>query len=216
MKESDLRMEFYKQSCEDFIETLASSAPVPGGGGASALVGAVGVALGNMVANLTIGKKKYAASEADLIELREKAYVLQKELLLLIDKDAEGFEPLANAYRLPKETEEEKAYKEKVMEEALKEAAAVPMEIMEKICEAIKLHKEFAGKGSVLAISDAGVGVSFCRGALLGASLNVFINTKSMKDRECAEELNRKAEEMLAIYVPMADEIFAGVKERLV
>lgn len=209
-------MEFYKQSCEEFVEVLASNAPVPGGGGASAMVGAVGVALGNMVANLTIGKKKYADVEAELIELREKACVLQKELLRLVDKDAEGFEPLAKAYRLPKETEEEKAYKEKVMEEALKEAAQVPMEIMEKICEAIVLHKEFAEKGSILAISDAGVGVSFCRGALLGASLNVFINSKSMKDRAYAENLNQKAEEMLAIYVPMADEIFARVKERLV
>ena len=115
-------MEIYKQSCEDFIEELASKAPVPGGGGASAFVGAVGVALGNMVANLTIGKKKYADVEDELIVLREKAYVLQKELLLLIEKDAKVFEPLAAAYKLPKETEEEKAYKEKVMEEVLREA----------------------------------------------------------------------------------------------
>lgn len=208
-------MEIYKQSCEDFIEELASKAPVPGGGGASAFVGAVGVALGNMVANLTIGKKKYADVEEELTVLREKAYVLQKELLLLVEKDAEVFEPLAAAYKLPKETEEEKAYKEKVMEEVLREASAVPMEIMEKICEAILLHKEFAAKGSVLAISDAGVGATFCKAALEGASLNVFINTKSMKDREYAEELNKKTEEMLAMYVPMAEEIFMSVKERL-
>ena len=208
-------MEIYKQSCEDFIEELASKAPVPGGGGASAFVGAVGVALGNMVANLTIGKKKYADVEDELTILREKAYVLQKELLLLIEKDAKVFEPLAAAYKLPKETEEEKAYKEKVMEEVLREASEVPMEIMEKICEAILLHKEFAAKGSVLAISDAGVGATFCKAALEGASLNVFINTKSMKDREYAEELNQKAEEMLSVYVPMAEEIFMSVKERL-
>ena len=208
-------MEIYKQSCEDFIEELASKAPVPGGGGASAFVGAVGVALGNMVANLTIGKKKYADVEEELTVLREKAYVLQKELLLLVEKDAEVFEPLAAAYKHPKETEEEKAYKEKVMEEVLREASAVPMEIMEKICEAILLHKEFAAKGSVLAISDAGVGATFCKAALEGASLNVFINTKSMKDREYAEELNKKTEEMLAMYVPMAEEIFMSVKERL-
>ena len=208
-------MEIYKQSCEDFIEELASKAPVPGGGGASAFVGAVGVALGNMVANLTIGKKKYADVEDELIVLREKAYVLQKELLLLVEKDAKVFEPLAAAYGLPKETEEEKAYKEKVMEEVLREASAVPMEIMEKICEAILLHKEFAAKGSVLAISDAGVGATFCKAALEGARLNVFINTKSMKDREYAEALNQKAEEMLSVYVPMAEEIFMSVKERL-
>ena len=101
------------------------------------------------------------------------------------------------------------------MEEVLREASAVPMEIMEKICEAILLHKEFAAKGSVLAISDAGVGATFCKAALEGASLNVFINTKSMKDKEYAEELNQKAEVMLSTYVPMAEEIFMSVKERL-
>lgn len=209
-------MEIYKQSCEDFIEELASKAPVPGGGGASAFVGAVGVALGNMVANLTIGKKKYADVEEELIVLREKAYTLQKELLFLMEEDAKAFEPLAAAYGLPKETDEEIAYKEKVMEEAIKAAVKPPMQIMEKVCEAITLHKEFAAKGSVLAISDAGVGVTFCKAALEGASLNVFINTKAMKDREYAESLNEKAEEMLSVYVPMADEIFISVKERLI
>lgn len=209
-------MKFYNQSCEEWIEALASNAPVPGGGGASALVGAVGTALGSMVANLTIGKKKYADVEREMIELSKKAGSLQKELLLLMEKDAEAFEPLAKAYRLPRETEEEKAYKEKVMEECLKEASGVPMEIMEKICEAIVLHKEFADKGSAIAISDAGTGAACCRGALLGASLNVFVNTKSMKDRAYAEGLNKRAEEMLAIYVPMADGIFEKVKEQLV
>ena len=168
------------------------------------------------MANLTIGKKKYANVEEELIALREKAYILQKELLELMDKDAQVFEPLSKAYGLPKNTEEEKAYKEMVMEQVLKEASAVPMEIMEKVCEAILLHKEFAKKGSKIVISDAGVGVTICRSALLGASLNVFINTKSMKDRAYAEQLNQKAEEMLAIYTKMADEIFNEVKEQLV
>lgn len=209
-------MEFCKQSCEDFVEALASKTPVPGGGGASALVGSVGVALGNMVANFTIGKKKYANVEEELKELKEKAYCIQRELLDLVEKDAQAFEPLAQAYKLPSTTEEEKLYKEKVMEEATKEAVLVPMEIMEKVCEAIALLKEFANKGSVIVISDAGVGASCCRGALLGASLNVFINTKSMKDRAYAEEVNKKAQEMLSVYVAMADEIFDGVKAKLV
>lgn len=209
-------MEFYKQSCEDFVEALASKTPVPGGGGASALVGSVGVALGSMVANFTIGKKKYADVEEELKEFREKAYGIQRELLDLVEKDAKAFEPLAKAYKLPSTTEEEKAYKEKVMEEATREAVLVPVKIMEKVCEAIALLKEFAKKGSNIVISDAGVGASCCRGALLGASLNVFINTKSMKDRAYAEEINRKTKEMLDVYVAMADEIFDGVKERLV
>ena len=110
---------------------------------------------------------------------------------------------------------EEKAEKARVMEIVLKDACSVPMEIMEKCCEAIELIKEFAAKGSALAISDAGVGAAFCKAALEGASLNVYINTKSMKNREYAEELNAKADAMLAKYPPMADEIFASVLGRL-
>ncbi len=208
-------MGFSTVPCNEFVEVLGSKAPVPGGGGASALVGAVGTALGNMVGSLTVGKKKYADVEAEMYELKAKCDILQQELLALIEKDAEVFEPLAKAYGLPKETEEEKAEKERVMAIVLKDACSVPMEIMEKCCEALELIKEFAAKGSKLAISDAGVGAVFCKAALQGASLNVFINTKSMKDRAYAEELNAKANAMLAKYPPMADEIFEMVNKQL-
>ena len=208
-------MGFSTVPCNEFVEVLGSKAPVPGGGGASALVGAVGTALGNMVGALTVGKKKYADVEEEMKELMAKATTLQDELLHLIERDAEGFEPLSKAYGMPRETEEEKAEKARVMEIVLKDACSVPMEIMEKCCEAIDLIVEFAAKGSALAISDAGVGAAFCKAALEGASLNVYINTKSMKNREYAEELNAKADAMLAKYPPMADEIFASVLGRL-
>lgn len=207
-------MEFTKGSCEDFVEVLASKAPVPGGGGASSLVGAIGAALGNMVGSLTLGKKKYADVQDDIIALKAKADALQAELLDLVQKDAEMFEPLSKAYGLPKETEEQKAEKARIMEAALKDACSVPLLIMEKCCEAIELHKEFAAKGSALAISDVGVGVACCRAALLGASLNVFINTKSMADKAYAAEMNEKAEAMIGKYVGMADAIFADVRAR--
>jgi len=207
-------MAMYEQSCAEFVEVLASKAPVPGGGGASALVGALGMALGNMVGSLTIGKKKYADVQEDIIALNEKAKKLEQELLDLIDKDAESFEPLSKAYGLPKNTEEEKAEKERVMEICLKDACGVPMEIMEKVCESIDLLEEFAAKGTVIAISDVGVGVACCRAALNGASLNVFINTKSMKDREYAEMINEKANRMINDYTAKADAIFADVKAR--
>lgn len=207
-------MEFSKLSCEEFIDILASKEPVPGGGGASALVGGIGMALGNMVGSLTLGKKKYADVQDDIIRMKAQADQLQKDFIELIAKDAVAFEPLSKAYGLPKDTEEQKAVKEKIMEEALDVACSVPMEIMEKCCQAIALHKEFAEKGTAIAISDVGVGVVCCRSALLGASLNVFINTKSMKNREHAEELNKKAEDMIAKYTAMADEIFADVKGR--
>ena len=145
-----------------------------------------------MVGSLTVGKKKYADVEEEMWELKKKADKLQKELLHLIERDAEVFEPLSKAYGMPRETEEEKAEKARVMEIVLKDACSVPMEIMEKCCEAIEIIVEFAAKGSTLAISDAGVGAAFCKAALQGASLNVYINTKSMADREYAAELNAK------------------------
>ena len=208
-------MGFTKYTCEEFVDVLASKAPVPGGGGASALVGAIGMALGNMVGSLTVGKKKYADVEADIIALKEKATALQADFLRLVDADVEAFEPLSKAYGMPKETEEQKAEKARVMAIVLKDACAVPMEIMEKCCEAIDVIEEFAAKGSALAISDAGVGVVFCKAALLGASLNVYINTKSMADKEYAASLNEKADKMIADYSKKADEIFAAVNARL-
>lgn len=208
-------MNFTDQSCKAFVQALASKEPVPGGGGASALVGALGTALGNMVGQLTAGKKKYAAVEEDIKTLMHQAETLQKELLELVEKDAEVFAPLAKAYGMPKETEEEKAEKERVMEAVLRDACSVPLEIMEKCCCAIDLHREFATKGSVLAISDAGVGVIFAKAALQGASLNVFINTSSMKDRAYAEKLDAKAEKMLMEYTVAADEVYAQVYSKL-
>jgi len=208
-------MGFKEKPCDEFVAVLATKAPVPGGGGASALVGAVGTALGNMVGSLTVGKKKYADVEAEIKELQAESDILQKELLDLIERDAEVFEPLSKAYGLPKNTEEEKAEKAKVMEAALKEACSVPMEIMEKCCQAIEVMEVFAKKGSVIAISDAGVGAAFLKAALEGASLNVFINTKSMTDRIYADKLNEKAEQMLKEYGKKASEVFETVKARL-
>ena len=208
-------MGFSTKPCDEFVAVLASKAPVPGGGGASALAGALGTALGNMVGSLTVGKKKYADVEAEILILQAKSDILQKELLHLIERDAEVFEPLSKAYSLPKNTEDEKAEKARVMEAALREACSVPMEIMEKCCEAIDVIEIFAKKGSVIAISDAGVGAAFLKAALEGASLNVFINTKAMADREYAQSLNDRADQMLDAYTVKAAGIFETVKARL-
>ena len=205
-------MDMTRESCRTFVEVLASNAPTPGGGGAAALGGAVGTALGNMVGSLTVGKKKYAAVEAEMVELKGRCDRLQEELLDLVKRDADCFAPLAAAYGLPKDTEEQKAHKAKVLEEATIVACSVPMEIMEKCCQAIEIIQEFADKGSRLAVSDAGCGAVCCKAALQSASLNVFINTKSMLDRTLAEELNAKANAMLDKYCAMADEIFAAVR----
>lgn len=195
----------------EFMNELASNAPVPGGGGAAALVGAVGIALGDMVGELTTGKKKYADVEEDIQSLMAEAKSLQSEFLRLIDVDAEAFAPLAKAYGIPKD----EPGRDEIMEEALKTGASVPMDIMRTCGKALDVIKEFADKGSRLAISDAGCAAACCRAAIRAASLNVFINTKSMKDREYAESLNAEADMLLEKYNKLADQIFASVEERL-
>jgi len=204
-------MYFVDKTCADFIEVLASKAAVPGGGGASALVGAVGMALGSMVGNLTVGKKKYADVEADIVAIMEKSAALQKELLRLVDEDAAVFEPLSKAYAIPKDD----PGRASIMEDALKLACTVPIEIMRACAAAIELHDEYANKGSVLAISDAGVGVVFCKAALQGASLNVFINTGSMADRDHAAGIEAEADALLCKYCDKADEVYSSVVSRL-
>ena len=168
-----------------------------------------------MVGNLTLGKKKYAAVQEDIQILLEKLSQNTAELLSLIEKDAAAFEPLSKAYALPKETEEEKAYKEQIMEQSLYQASLVPLEIMEKAYAGILLQEEMAEKGTRIAISDVAVGVMFLRSALLGGAVNVWINTKSMKDRETAEKLNRRTEELKQAGVQKADAIFEQIAQQI-
>ena len=208
-------MELTKLSCESFLAELSGKAAAPGGGGASALVGAAGVALGNMVGNLTTGKKKYAAVEADIQALNARAEALRKRLEELVQADAEAFTPLAAAYGLPKEAPEQQAHKAEVLEAALNGACAVPLEIMSACCEGIQLAGEYAAKGSVLAVSDAGCAALFCKAALQAAGLNVSINTRLMADKAHAAELNAQADRMLAQFVPMADAVYEKLSEQL-
>ena len=197
---------------EQFVAELESKAPVPGGGGAAALGGAVGSALGSMVGNLTVGKKKYADVEERVLQVLSEADRLQQELLYLMEEDSRVFEPLSRAYGMPKATEAERAAKEQVMEVALRDASLVPLQIMETAGQMLDLLEELAQIGSRLAVSDVGVGVQFCRSAVLGASMNIFINTKMMKDRKLAEQLNEKAEQLIAEKSVQADRIFEEVK----
>ena len=206
----DSNRNFKLQTCEDFIEVLASKAAVPGGGGAAALTGAIGIALGNMV-----GKKTYADVEGEIIECKKEADEIAKEFLELMDKDAEAFEPLSRAYGLPKSTPEEIAEKEEIMENALNVACGVPIEIMKTCARGIDLVEVFAAKGSRIALSDAGVGATLLKSAMQGASLNVYINTKSMKDRKRAEKLNQLADSLREEYEAKADRIFAEVSSRI-
>lgn len=202
-------MSLITQNLDEFTAVLASKAPTPGGGGGSALVGAAGIALGLMVANLTTGKKKYADVEEDIQRIIEEGEAIRTELLRLIDMDAEVFEPVSKAYALPKGPE-----RDAVMEPCLREACGVPMEIMRQVCRAIDLHLELSQKSSQ-AISDIGVGVIACKAALRGASLNVYINTQSMLDKEYAAGLEKEADDMLAKYSDLAEKIFLEIAGKL-
>lgn len=201
-------MDMTMESCRKFVEVLASNAPAPGGGGAAALVGAIGTALGNMVGSLTVGKKKYADVEAEIIELQKKCDALQKELLDQVEADEINFVPLAKAYGIPKDDPN----RDKVMEEATVIACGAPVKIMDLCGEAMEAIAVFAAKGSRLAVSDAGCAAVCVKAAMQAASLNVFINTKTLKNREVAEEMNAKCFALLDKYCAMADEIFETVK----
>lgn len=197
----------------EFLEVLSSSAPVPGGGGACGYVAAVGMSLGSMVANLTTGKKKYAEYQEEIEKIITEAKTITKELAECMDKDAVSFEPLSKAYGLPKNTDEEIAYREEVMEKALVTASEAPLLMMETIYKALKVLERLAVIGSRIAISDVGVGVQMCKAAVNGASLNVYINTKMMKNTDIAEKMNTRADELVIMSNELADRTYEEVME---
>ena len=196
----------------EFSDVLSSKAPVPGGGGASAVAAAVGASLGQMVASLTLGKKRYADVQGRIEELIPRFEAVRDELLVLADEDAKAFEPLSRAYGLPKGTEEERVHKAEVMEAALGAACEPPLKIMEKTCEAIDLVDEVSRIGTRIAISDAGAGATLLSAALKAVSLNIFINAKSMADREYAEDLLSHTQEMLDEGCKKADDAYVRVE----
>lgn len=201
---------FEEKTLEEYTKLIASNAPVPGGGGASAVVGAIGIALGDMVGELTVGKKKYADVEEDIKALMVRAKELRERFLLASEKDAVVFEPLSKAYGIPKD----EPGRDEILERCLKDAASAPMEIFELSCEAIETVKEFGEKGSKLMISDAATGAAHLKAAMYGAAVNVKVNTRLMKDREYAEKLDARVEEMMEKYGKMADGIFEDIWQR--
>ena len=186
-------------SINEFTSQLSSAAPVPGGGGASALMGAVSASLCSMVGNLTSGKKKYAEYQQDIERIIDEAVRLNEKMLTLIEKDAEAFEPLAKAYSIPKE----EPGRDEILEKALYEAAMAPLEIVKCSKEVSALITELVVKGSRLAISDVGVAAAACEACAKGASMNVYINTKLMKDRDVAAKLNAET-------IALVDEVSAS------
>lgn len=206
---------FNQASLASFSEELASNAPVPGGGGSCAYAASLAASLGEMVCHLTIGKKKYRDREKKLKDLRDQLEEERRNLLKLVDEDAKGFEPLAYALRLPHGTEEEKAFRNQLLEDGYAGAADVPMKIVESCAEIIGLLEETARLGTPLALSDTGVAAAFAKAAMEGAALNVYINTKYMKDRETAKALNSDAFEMTEEFGKRAEKVVETVRREL-
>jgi formiminotetrahydrofolate cyclodeaminase len=208
-------MSLVDKSCREFIEALSAKVPVPGGGGAAALGGAIGIALSTMVGNFTVGKKKYADVEDEVKELIDKGLRIQSDLLDLVAKDAEAFEPLSKAYGLPNNTDEEKKHKAEVLEKESKNACAVPMAIMRKAYEGIKVHQRMGQIGSRLLISDVGCGIVFLRAALIAAKLNVMINLNTIKDEEFIKETKKEMDFLVEDGIKVADEVYQSVLSQI-
>ncbi len=200
------------KSIVEFNEMLASSSAVPGGGGVSALVGSLACSLSVMVGCLTVGKKKYADSEEEMKQLMSQASTLKDELLSLIDEDGIAFEPLSKAYSLSKDQEN----RDEILEKCLVDAANVPLKIVRSCCKCIEITSRVTKIGSAIAISDAGCSATLARSALQAASLNVFVNTRLMKDKKVANIMNKEVHDLLDKYIPITEETYKEVYERLV
>ena len=194
-----------------FIEVLAAKAPVPGGGGAAALAGALGAALCSMVGNYTSGKKTYADVEEDVQRMLAEAADVRRNLAQLINEDAAAFVPLSAAYAIPKGDPRRAV----VLEQATKGAIEAPLEMMREMCRAIELLEEMGEKGSRMLASDVACGALLSKAALESASVNVFVNTASLSDREYATSVEAECDEMLKEYGPRAQACADGVIARI-
>ncbi len=200
---------------QDFINELASKAPTPGGGGASAYCGALATALSSMVGNLTVGKKAYAAVEQQVQQALAELEALRAHLIELIESDAQAFKPLSQAYALPKATPEEAALKATAIQKALVGATEVPLEIMKACAQVIAVSECLVYNGSRLALSDAGIAVLFAKAALEGASLNVYTNAALMADAAQAAAYTTQADEVINKYGALATTLYEYVVKEI-
>ena len=196
-------------SCNDFAAELAAKKSVPGGGGAAAMVGALGTALCSMSGVFTAGKEKFADVEEDVQRMLADAETIRVRLIELVDEDAQAFFPLSQAYGIPKED----PTREETLEKCTKDALAGPLEMTRLICKSIDLLQEMAAKCSRLIVSDSGCGATLCRAALEAAAMNVFINTKTLVDREYAKQIEDEVDALLDEYMPRAEKVAASVME---
>lgn len=197
---------------KEFINTLASKEPTPGGGGAAALVGTVAAALCSMVANLTSGKKKYEMYQEDMDRILSYLEESIRDINGYIEKDAEAYKPVVEAYKIPKDDPK----RAEIMEKALLAAAVVPMELAGKLYDLIPVMEELEEKGSKMALSDVAVAAVTCKAAMEGAVMNVYINTKSLTNPLISGGLNKKAKKLVEDGGKRCQDIYDRIQKTLV
>lgn len=198
-----------------FLEELASGSPAPGGGGASAYCGAVAAALASMVCNLTIGKAKFADVEDEVIGCLGRLTILRSRLVSLIEEDAQAFEPLAAAYRMPKDDDASASSRASAIQEGLIVACEPPLAMMHSIIDILHECDFIARNGSRMAISDAGACSLIAKAALMSASLNVYINADSMSDEHDRDGFRCEADALVSKGIELADGIYSYVAEQI-
>lgn len=195
------------------LAETAGDAPVPGGGSISALNGAIAAALAEMVANLTIGKKKYADVQDEMAEIAKSAAALQKELVLDVDRDSEAYDGVSQAFKLPKETDEEKVIRSAAIQENTKKAALVPMEVARRASTLLPSIEAVVARGNQNAVTDGCVAMMCARVAVVGALFNVRINLTSIKDEEFVARLREEADRLEADVLAREAAVIAHTKK---
>lgn len=206
---------FREKSLDRFLDELASKAPAPGGGSVAALSGALAAGLVSMVCNLTVGKKKYAHVEEDIKNLLAQSEALRRELVNLLEEDVQVYTKVSKAYKMPRETEEEKLVRAEAIQVALKEATAVPMAVAETCVKVLDLCTPVAKKGNVMAVSDAGIAALMAEAGLRSAALNVLINLGAIKDQEFVEREGARLDALLEGKSELKEEIYKLVEDKL-
>ena len=208
-------MKLTNMTITDFAELLASDAPAPGGGSVSALVGSLGIALTKMVAALTIGRESFSENEETMQKIHSDAGSLSEQFMKLTDLDTDAYNNVTSAFKLPKETQDEKTQRSKAIQKALEGATDVPFQMMATAQEALELTHLALDKANPNAASDLGVAALALGTAVRGAWLNVKINIGSLKDRELAGRYEAKGQEILDKVMPLADEVYMEIVKSL-
>jgi methenyltetrahydrofolate cyclohydrolase len=204
-----------KMNIKMFLDELASTSPAPGGGSVAALSGALGAALSSMVCNLSIGKQGYEAVQDEITEILQRSEELRKQLTELIDKDTEAFNKVIEALKMPKETVDQKEYRQHTMQSAFKHAADVPLETARKCMQILDVARILAEKGNKNSISDAAVSALMAQTGLQAAMLNVRINLCSIKDTEYIQKVTTELDELLRNAMEKSTEILGIVEKSL-